>query len=157
MANFVHHRVNCIGFWLVRSISEIRESEISPSLHSVNGILSLIYVTLVLGGIPGILIGIPLWALWRRFRERRTLTSATESFSGQRREIAEWLARFKTDTYRLRYVEWLDDVGSKQPAMRRRLEDKNNLWPDMRPPNFDNDAASIKLAQLEEQWMGLDR
>ena len=80
-----------------------------------------------------------------RYEDRRRLRRWNRKRVWTREEIAEELAGLATPGGRAVFVEQLEALGVA-PTGR---------WPDIEVPNYGHDAASIKLAQLEERWLGL--
>lgn len=77
--------------------------------------------------------------------ERRLLKEVTRSIAITRSSIEVDFGRFRTESYRLKYVEWIRDM-QVQPQ---------GQWSSARP-NIGNDRASSMLAQLDERWLGLE-
>jgi hypothetical protein len=77
-------------------------------------------------------------------KDRRYFKIATQSTSLTRETIATDFAGFRSNWYRVKYVEWLRDAQVQPQGM----------WPDR--PNHNDDSASTLLAQLHERWLGLE-
>ena len=90
---------------------------------------------------------------WRWFNDRLLLNEFRRSVPVQRPEIARQFLEFKTPTWRLRYVDWLEEVTINQLEA---LCKTSNVWPEGRRPQIEGDPASTRLAQLDARWLGLD-
>ena len=79
-------------------------------------------------------------------KERKAFARATRQ-SPTRAHIHACFLGFAAERSRLKYVRWLEANCIEAPK---------DAWPEGRPPNLDNDSASIELNKLEERWLGLD-
>ena len=86
--------------------------------------------------------------LYTSLCDRRALARAKAQYDASRAQIGAVFRNFRTASYRLKYVQWLEAHCERAPK---------DWWPESRRPNIDNDTASILLAQPDERWLGLDR
>lgn len=124
------------------------------------GVLVLFIFVIILG-LKGIIFVI--FCLYQLYEivvsflsDRKSFRNATRSFTPDRQVIAEHFLSFHTDTFRGRYVTWLEEQELNE-AERRRFGDEDNMWPTGRRPNIANDDASTRLAQLDTRWLGIER
>jgi glycosyltransferase involved in cell wall biosynthesis len=103
--------------------------------------------------------GIPLY-LWfllkgiaTLIRERKRLTTVSNSFSPSRGIIAEQFLSFETTYGRRRYLDWLERASSNSAKI---LRDPSNIWPSGKRPQLAADEASVRLAQLDARWLDID-
>jgi len=101
------------------------------------GILVSITVYLVVAGL--------VTGLRKRYRDRKWLRTVERKDTWTRHEIAEGLRGLSTSIGRTAFVALLDELRVTP----------DGLWPDGELPNYGHDAASIRLAQMEEDWLGL--
>lgn len=85
----------------------------------------------------------------RDFTEYRRIAPTPST----RSEIAGQFCGLRTKIFRLRYVDWLEGATRGRSG---RLQDPMNAWPDGQRPQMESDPASVKLAQLDARWLGLD-
>lgn len=110
-------------------------------LSLVFGLLVVSVLTRILNHISGI------------FSDARVLAQAKREFRGTRGEIDLVFSKVRTSAYRLKYARWLETHST---PFRDVLASTENRWPGGQRPNF-SDPGSIRLAQLDERWLGLDR
>ena len=89
-------------------------------------------------------------------KDRSRLQKATRVFSSDRNIIASHFLSFKTESYRSKYVFWLEELVLEQRA-RERLAASDNSWPSGLRPNIENNDASARLAQLDARWIGIEQ
>jgi hypothetical protein len=82
------------------------------------------------------------------------LRVARRSLPANRRQIATALGSFATRWGRSAYVQWLWRRAADLDASMRR---PGNGWPDSTRPNYEDDAASVLIARLDERWLNLAR
>ena len=97
-----------------------------------------------------------LGILRNRLRGRARFANATVKFVPRRTDIAAALNGFETPGTRRRYVDWLEQEAGAHAHLTALADIVANPWPDGRRPNRDNDAASTRLAQLDERRLKLD-
>ena len=86
-----------------------------------------------------------------RCKERKLLIKLKGKRIESRKDIETYFKQFHTRKYRLKYVKFLDD--------RFRNKTPTGFWTNNKPPNYrnyQNDRASILLAELEEKWRRLN-
>lgn len=81
------------------------------------------------------------------YQDRQRFRMLQPNATLTRQQISEQFYGFKTDKWRLKYVQSLQ--GSRIST--------NSQWPDGKIPTVNHDEASTLLARLEEKWLGLDR
>jgi hypothetical protein len=77
-------------------------------------------------------------------KDRKYFPKAKETTSVSRAAIADDFTHFRTQWYRMKYVNWLRESQVRP----------HGSWPNGRP-NV-GDEASTMLAQLDERWLGLE-
>jgi hypothetical protein len=87
-------------------------------------------------------------------KDRRELRNCTRGrFTPDRVAIARNFSAMRTSWGRMQYVRWLEDSSMDcLEALRR----DTNIWPNGRRPQYDGDAGSVRLAQLDARWLDLD-
>lgn len=90
--------------------------------------------------------------LWFFVRDWRTFKEFQKQFIPRRSKIAYQLGKLRSPWWRVKYVQWVDDMSSDHlPALR----DEANLWPDGKRPQRVGDEATIRLAQADMRWLNL--
>ncbi len=99
-----------------------------------------------------LLLSVVIYGFIHYFRKilfDRKLLKSFKTYSNvykvRRTTISEQFIQFKTNIYRLRYVNLFQSKNG---------EEIEGDWPDGILPNVKNDEASTRLAQLEERWLG---
>lgn len=115
------------------------------------------FVLLVLGAaVAAVLVVIALFLIgrlvYRQCVERFALTRMIEAFRPDRLDIAKNFESLSTGWARLAYVRRLETLSINHLDDLRR---DDNIWPNGTRPQT-NDAASMKLAQLDARWLDLD-
>lgn len=130
---------------------------LAPVCRHINSYLNLtegqvVIVMLSIVTTPAVLL------IYREHRKERhnsrVFARAQMQFSGSRAEIDSVFSRLRTYSFRLKYARWL---YTHAEPFRDVLASTENRWPRGHRPNVDSDEGSILLAQLDEQWLGLDR
>lgn len=144
-----------------KTVAKIRENPVDALRPAIPTLLAwclagamiplLIYRPELYAIMLAVLMGLSLFLMWlgtlaERRHDRRLLREAMSQRVVTRQEIESVLEALHSPASRLRYVVWLRDSPLKLLG----------LWTSSLP-NFDDDAASTLLAQLEERWLGLDR
>jgi hypothetical protein len=88
----------------------------------------------------------------RQFADMRDIVQMTKTFRPNRDSIARNFERLRTGWGRLSYVNRLEELTIEHVDAFKRAD---NLWPKGVRPQY-GDKASMKLAQLDARWLGLD-
>jgi NACHT domain-containing protein len=116
--------------------------------------IEIVFVMMGLIGF-GVIFVIPaLKGLWNHmgdwWRYRKILRSG---FTPVRSVIAQQFLSLKTSYFRMLLVGWFE-VSAIDCLIQLRRE--GNEWPDGRRPQMRGDGSSVKLAELDARWLGLD-
>jgi len=115
-----------------------------------------LYVSAVLSvPIAGFLVRELITNLRVRLRDRERLVAETVRFVPRHAAIAAVFNAFGTPAGRARYVDWIERQAARHDHLAALADIVANPWPNGRRPNL-GDAASTRLARLDERWLKLD-